>query len=203
MSYLDSVVSVAQSIRMRAGENKELAIAAIVIEKAATIAKIIASTNTAVAGFTAQLALGNLAAAPAIPAAKISGAIGIASTIASAIQAIQQIRQAGNAEKQQNDLNAKMSLTAPAAKYAQGGLLRGPSHAFGGILTQYGELEGGEYVINRRSTQAFMPILEQLNRIGNEMSSPQNLLSTKQAQPIIVKSYVVSSEMTSRQERLS
>ena len=36
-------------------------------------------------------------------------------------------------------------------KFASGGMLSGPSHAEGGIPTPYGELEGGEAIINKRS----------------------------------------------------
>lgn len=50
--------------------------------------------------------------------------------------------------------------------FARGGLLSGASHANGGIPTPYGELEGGEAVINKRSTALFRPILSQLNEAG-------------------------------------
>lgn len=39
----------------------------------------------------------------------------------------------------------------PAITYARGGILNGPSHANGGILTPFGELEGDEAVINKAS----------------------------------------------------
>ena len=48
-------------------------------------------------------------------------------------------------------------------KQARGGLLDGPSHAQGGIPTAFGELEGGEAVINKKSTQKFMPLLSSIN----------------------------------------
>lgn len=41
--------------------------------------------------------------------------------------------------------------TISKQQFAKGGILRGPSHANGGILTPYGELEGGEGVINKNS----------------------------------------------------
>ena len=47
--------------------------------------------------------------------------------------------------------------------FARGGLLTGPSHAQGGIPTAFGELEGGEAVINKRSTKKFMPLLSSIN----------------------------------------
>ena len=51
------------------------------------------------------------------------------------------------------------------SKYAKGGLLEGPDHAHGGIkVGNTGiEVEGGEYVTNRRSTMHNLNILEYIN----------------------------------------
>jgi hypothetical protein len=54
----------------------------------------------------------------------------------------------------------------PTPKFAKGGILNGNSHANGGIPTPYGELEGGEAVINKRSTQLFTPLLSAINEAG-------------------------------------
>jgi len=51
-------------------------------------------------------------------------------------------------------------------KLADGGLLNGPSHASGGIQTKFGEMEGGEAVINKRSTAMFKNTLSQMNEAG-------------------------------------
>ena len=64
----------------------------------------------------------------------------------------------------------------------------------GGIKTALGELEGGEFVVNKKSTANFLPLLEQINSIGNT-PGPN---SSGQVQ--IVKTYVVASDMTSQQE---
>ena len=57
-----------------------------------------------------------------------------------------------------------------SAKFADGGLVNGPSHANGGVKFAVGgqvnELEGGEAVINKRSTSMFGPILSALNVAG-------------------------------------
>ena len=99
---------------------------------------------------------------------------------------------------------------APAVgtTFAKGGLLDGPSHAQGGIKTSFGELEGGEYVVNKRSTASFLPLLTAINSAGNRkyqeggmmanMDTIQAMMST-QPTPII-KTYVVASDMTSQQE---
>lgn len=59
---------------------------------------------------------------------------------------------------------------AKIGKFEQGGLVNGPSHANGGVKFAVGgqvnELEGGEAVINKRSTSMFGPILSALNVAG-------------------------------------
>ena len=49
---------------------------------------------------------------------------------------------------------------------AAGSILQGPSHASGGIPTEFGELEGGEAVINKRSTAMFTSELSDINQAG-------------------------------------
>ena len=48
--------------------------------------------------------------------------------------------------------------------YARGGLLKGRSHAEGGIVLN--EAEGGEYIVNKQSTSKSMGLLNKINR-GN------------------------------------
>ena len=59
---------------------------------------------------------------------------------------------------------------AKIGKFEQGGVVNGPSHANGGVKFAVGgqvnELEGGEAVINKRSTSMFGPILSALNVAG-------------------------------------
>lgn len=82
------------------------------------------------------------------------------------------------------------------SRYQMGGVLGGPSHDMGGIRTALGEVEGGEFIVNRRSTANFLPILEQINNLGN-IPGPQ---IPQVVQSPIVKTYVVASDMTSQQE---
>jgi hypothetical protein len=71
-----------------------------------------------------------------------------------------------------NFAKAKQLLTGEAPKYkaAEGGLLSGPSHAIGGIqgTGRFAnvEVEGGEAIINKRSTALFAPILSAINQLG-------------------------------------
>lgn len=55
-------------------------------------------------------------------------------------------------------------------KFAKGGMVYGPSHAQGGVKFNAGgrvvELEGGEAVINKRSTAMFRPQLSAMNEAG-------------------------------------
>jgi len=60
--------------------------------------------------------------------------------------------------------------TIASQKFAEGGILSGPAHSSGGIKTAFGELEGGEAVINKKSTKLFRPILSALNRAGGGRS---------------------------------
>jgi hypothetical protein len=60
--------------------------------------------------------------------------------------------------------------TIASQKFAEGGILSGPSHSKGGIKTAFGELEGGEAVINKRSTKLFKPILSAINKAGGGRS---------------------------------
>ena len=54
-------------------------------------------------------------------------------------------------------------LAKPVPKAAKGRLITGPSHAAGGVLV---EAEGGEMIINRRSSAMYAPILSAINEAG-------------------------------------
>lgn len=60
-------------------------------------------------------------------------------------------------------------IGAQINKLADGGLLKGASHSQGGmrILGSNIEVEGGEYVVNKRSTKKYLPLLEQINAEGS------------------------------------
>lgn len=59
-------------------------------------------------------------------------------------------------------------ITKQMSKLADGGLLQGKSHSQGGIpIGNTGiEVEGGEYVVNKRSTAKYLPLLQALNEEG-------------------------------------
>ena len=66
-------------------------------------------------------------------------------------------------------------ITSTDVKYADGGLLKGKSHSEGGIPFNVAgrggfEAEGGEYIVNKRATAMYLPVLEAINssvRNGN------------------------------------
>jgi hypothetical protein len=88
--------------------------------------------------------------------------------------------------------------SSAGAKFAEGGLINGPSHDRGGVRTFAGELEGGEFIVNKKATMDFLPLLERINDQGNQNAS---MASTPQSmQQPIVKTYVVASEVSSQQE---
>ena len=91
-----------------------------------------------------------------------------------------------------------------------GGLIGGRRHAQGGTLI---EAEKGEAIMTRGAVTMFAPLLSTLNQMGGGTSFSKgasgqagydNPIVTQPSQeqsPIIVKSYVVSSDMTSAQEK--
>jgi hypothetical protein len=62
-----------------------------------------------------------------------------------------------------NATGATGATGASSPTLARGGILSGPSHANGGIATPFGELEGGEAIINKRSTAKFTSTLSAIN----------------------------------------
>jgi hypothetical protein len=63
-------------------------------------------------------------------------------------------------------------LSAPLPKASRGTLLRGASHANGGIPI---EAEGGEAIINKRSTSMFLPVLSAINEAGGGVPFVQTM----------------------------
>jgi hypothetical protein len=92
--------------------------------------------------------------------------------------------------------------------YEKGGMLNGPRHAQGGMMI---EAEGGEAIMTRGAVTMFNPLLSMMNQMGGGVAFSKG--ATGQAsydspnttqvlsQPQIIKTYVVSSEMTNEQQR--
>lgn len=72
-----------------------------------------------------------------------------------------------------------------AMKYEKGGLIEGPRHSNGGVNIN---AEGGEFVMNRAATQAFLPMLEQMNNIGRPQAVQDvSIFSREQVQNIVTE----------------
>jgi hypothetical protein len=188
-----------------AGQNKKLAIAGVVIEQGAAIAKIITSTKIANAGALATpqaIASSGAAAVPVITMNNISAGLSIAGVIASAAKAIGDINKA---ETSGGGGGAGGGSKAMPTSYQEGGLLKGRRHANGGIMTPMGELEGGEFVINRAATASFLPMLEAINAMGVGRNGGQNNVGSNFESSMgsgspVLKTYVIASDVTSQQE---
>lgn len=219
LSILDAISTVFSALKMVAGKNKGLAKSLVILEQGAAIGRILVDTSASLAKIAFNTAIIPPIIPPGIPnpaypaaialgaknaiAVKIGAGIGIANAVIGAAKGIAEIDKADTGEGASSP--AASGEKAVGSKFAKGGLLKGRSHQEGGILTPFGELEGGEFVINKNSTQSFLPILTAINAIGNQtnessntVSAIQNMLSAQQSP--IIKTYVVASEMSSQQE---
>ena len=181
---------------------KKMAIAGIGIEKAATVLSIIA--NTAVANAKSIAAFPLTAGMPWVAINTVAAGLSIASTVAGAVKAIAQINgqtfEAGAGQAKGNQLGRG---------YATGGLVTGPGSATSDSVPV--RLSDGESVINANSTTMFGPLLSAMNQAGGGVPFAPNATMASPDKPIvrtpstdnsmIVKTYVVESEITSAQQR--
>ncbi len=185
---------------------KKAAIAGIAIDKASAIASII--TNTAIANAKSVAAFPLTLGQPWVTINTVSAALSIAATLAAGIKAISQINStsfdtggsAGGGEKS-NMLGRN---------YGDGGMIEGPRHAAGGVPIV---AEGGEAIMTRGAVTSFGPLLSMLNQAGGGTSFSQGAVgsarfdnpkvTTTEAsnQPMVIKTYVVSNDMTTEQQK--
>jgi hypothetical protein len=124
----------------------------------------------------------------------IAKVVNVATVIATGLKTVQAITAVTVPDNQVPEVRIRKAM---------GGILQGPTHAMGGIATPFGELEGGEFVVNRASTQMYRPQLETINALGggardyNYSGFNGNITNNE---PPIFKTYVVASEMSSQQE---
>lgn len=187
---------------------KKAAIAGIAIEKIATIASIV--TNTAIANAKSVAAFPLTLGMPWVAINTISAGLSIAATIAAGISAISQINGtnfeaagggAGGATSPGNQLGRN---------YEKGGLIKGKRHAEGGTMI---EAERGEAIMTRGAVTAFSPLLSMMNQMGGGTAfsqgavgqagfdNPKVATPSQEQTPMIVKTYVVSTDMTSEQNK--
>lgn len=118
--------------------------------------------------------------------------------------------QIGNINKTQFEGGGSSSAGQNLGKnYAEGGLINGPRHAQGGVLIN---AEGGEAVMTRGAVTMFAPLLSAMNEMGGGTAFNSNLNQglpdapvrdnpAMAQQPMIMKTYVVSNELTTDAER--
>ena len=98
---------------------------------------------------------------------KFDGGIAMFAALAStAILNFGAIRRIKQTQYQPGSGGAGSDTGSDGSKFADGGLLIGPPHNLGGIRTSFGELEGGEFVVNRRSTERYAPLISAINMAG-------------------------------------
>lgn len=143
----------ALAIASSMGDSKEAQAAALAIDKLMAIARVVIATQTSNATITAE------GAALAIPTAgaSVAAAAGLVAK--------------NNIVAGLNIATIMATAIPQISKFADGGILSGASHANGGIpFTINGqsgfEAEGGEAIINKRSTAMFTPLLSAINEAG-------------------------------------
>jgi hypothetical protein len=187
MGLLDDLKSLNQNYDK---DNEEAAKKAFEREKALSIASTLIATYVAAQkAYASQLIIGD---PTSLVRAQIAAGLAIVGGLARvAVISQQQFQPSGSSSSK-----SKSESKSTPSTYEEGGLLMGRSHDLGGIRTSMGELEGGEFVMNRRATANFLPLLESINSIGNTRG-PEVPVA---AQTPIVKTYVVATDMTSQQE---
>jgi hypothetical protein len=162
-----------------------------------------------------QSAISAFSAMAAIPiVGPVLGGIAAAAAIALGIANINKIKSqqyesasTGGAEGNQAAAPAAPNL---GKNYADGGMIGGRRHAQGGTLI---EAEQGEAIMTRGAVTMFAPLLSQLNQMGGGTSFSQGAagqagydnprVTETMTQPQIIKTYVVSSELTTEAQKQS
>jgi hypothetical protein len=194
------VASIGSSLQQLAGKNKALAIAGIVIEKAAAIGQIVANTQIANAKSLAAspLTFGQ----PWVAINTIAGVLSGAAVIAAASKSINEINGSGGDSGSGGSSGQNLGRN-----YADGGMIGGKRHAQGGTMI---EAEAGEAIMTRGAVTMFAPLLSMMNQAGGGTSFSPNAMVSSYDNPKpsndavtepIIKTYVVSSDMTSSQEK--
>jgi len=205
------------------GKNTAAAKAGMAITKAASVASAIKGIIDAKGAITKQAKDGDPFSAFARMAIM---AAAVAPLIASLLALKGEAGGSGGAgDVQRASTNAEGTATFARGGLTRGGVFQGASHANGGVKFAVGgrvmEAEGGEAIINKKSTSAFRPILSAINSfngngvkfadgglissgerfaLGGELRSIQNIVSNNTGTSQVI---VVESEVTTTQNRVS
>lgn len=211
----DAEVSIAQNVSNLlgaiAGKNFELQKAAAIAEAGVAIARIVIDTQRANIAFAASVApLGPVGAAMAASysiKSTIAAGLAIATIVAQGIQKLQSISWAQADSNSSGSSGGTQYADGKFRGYADGGLIGGRRHAQGGTLI---EAEAGEAIMTRGAVTMFAPLLSMMNQAGGGTAFSPNAMVTSYDSPKssndtgvtpIIKTYVVSTDMTSSQEK--
>jgi len=207
--YANAASQVGQILQQIAGERKELALLGLAIEKAAALTSIAINAKKnfiADGGIKSPLAWANLAAA----------GVQAAALIVAYVKGVQSIKNAGSSSSGSSGVGGSSGggdeYNGLGRNYEDGGMIYGPRHAQGGVMI---EAEGGEAVMTRGAVTMFAPLLSAMNQMGGGTSfnktamggakfdNPKVANSSTEQNPMVLKTYVVSSDMTSEQHKQS
>lgn len=205
LTYASAAQQVGQILQAIAGDRKELALLGLAIEKAAAIATVTINTvkNASKYGFLSPMGIAEMAA----------GAVGVASIIVSYIKGVDAIKSAGTGSSGTSGGGTAggEAYNGLGRNYGDGGMINGPLHAQGGVMIN---AEGGEAVMTRGAVTAFGPLLSALNVAGGGTSfsgavtnggasfdNPKVVNINTEQNPMVIKTYVVSNDMTSEQQK--
>ena len=208
---LDNIISIAgaeTNVGRAALVAKQLLMAKeLVMEISRTItfsAQAAARSTVAVAEGTAQTAKIGFPQNIPMLIAYAAQAVGIIAAIRSAV------RNAKSSGSEAGATGAVPTTPDMGRNYEKGGVLKGPRHAQGGMMI---EAEGGEAVMTRGAVTMFAPMLSAMNQMGGGVAFGNQLFARPDAPnvekpqqdqaPIIMKTYVVSNELTSESEKLA
>ena len=139
--------------------------------------------------------------------------IAVASTLALIATAITQFKaltgssQASGGGSSEAPKSAGNSAANLGVAYGDGGIIDGPPHAQGGMMIN---AEGGEAIMTKKAVTMFGPLLSQINQAGGGtsfnlgtigQSNFDNPKSSSSNDQMIIKTYVVESELTTQQSR--
>jgi hypothetical protein len=206
-SVAGTMNSIAMFISDLAGKNKKAQKAAVIIDKAASIGRIV--SETAVANAKAVAASPLTAGQPFVALNYASAAASTLAVISSTIRAMREI----DATSTETGVG-RTGVINVVARRARGGIVTGPGTSTSDSIPTM--LSNGEYVINANASRMFAPILSQLNALGNQ---PQFSMGSLLTQAIgnttlgatmdqdmenrttpPIKTYVSATDMTNQQQ---
>lgn len=202
---LDDLISIAGA---ETNVGKALLVAKQILaarELALEVSKTIAFSSKALARSTVAVAEGTAQTAKIGFPQNIPMLIGYAAQAAGIIMAI---RSAVKSSKEASaDVGSAPATPNMGRNYATGGMIGGRRHAQGGTLI---EAEAGEAIMTRGAVTMFQPMLSMMNQMGGGTAFNRSAIMTSfdapqvekpSQEPTIIKTYVVSNELTNEAEK--